>query len=45
MNHEEAQANLQLVLDWIDGQIVQLRDHAHRADALADAGLDDSQWR
>ena len=26
------------------GQIVQLRDHAHRADALADAGLD-HQWR
>jgi|SRR5215813_1687831 len=27
-----------------DGQIVHLRDHAHRADALADAGLD-YQWR
>jgi hypothetical protein len=26
------------------GQIVHLRDHAHRADALADAGLD-YQWR
>ncbi len=26
------------------GQIVQLRDHAHRADALADAGLH-HQWR
>jgi len=27
------------------GQIVHLRDHAHRHDALADAGLDDYQWR
>jgi len=27
-----------------EGQIVQLRDYAHRADALADAGLD-HQWR
>jgi ketosteroid isomerase-like protein len=27
-----------------DGQIVHLRDHAHRAAALADAGLD-YQWR
>jgi limonene-1,2-epoxide hydrolase len=28
-----------------DGQIVQLRDYAHRADALADASLDDPRWR
>jgi limonene-1,2-epoxide hydrolase len=28
-----------------DGQILQLRDHAQRADALADAGLDDPGWR
>ena len=28
-----------------EGQIVHLRDHAHRADALADAGLDDPGWR
>src|SRR6266508_7006282 len=27
-----------------DGQIVHLRDHAHRAEALSDAGLD-HQWR
>jgi len=27
------------------GQIVRLRDHAHRADALADARLDDPRWR
>jgi len=27
-----------------EGQIVHLRDHAHRADALADAGLD-YEWR
>jgi limonene-1,2-epoxide hydrolase len=27
-----------------DGQIVHLRDHAHRAQALSDAGLD-HQWR
>jgi ketosteroid isomerase-like protein len=27
-----------------EGQIVHLRDHAHRADALADAGLD-HEWR
>jgi ketosteroid isomerase-like protein len=27
-----------------DGRIVHLRDHAHRADALSDAGLD-YQWR
>jgi limonene-1,2-epoxide hydrolase len=28
-----------------DGQIVHLRDHAHRADALAEAGLGDYRWR
>jgi len=28
-----------------EGQIVHLRDHADRHDALADAGLDDYQWR
>jgi ketosteroid isomerase-like protein len=28
-----------------EGQIVRLRDHPHRADALADAGLDDHRWR
>jgi limonene-1,2-epoxide hydrolase len=27
-----------------DRQIVQLRDHGHRADALADAGVDDPKW-
>ncbi len=28
-----------------DGQIVHLHDHAHRSDALAEAELDDYQWR
>jgi ketosteroid isomerase-like protein len=28
-----------------EGQIVRLRDHAHRADALTDAGLSDHHWR
>src|SRR5262245_28177569 len=28
-----------------EGQILHLRDHVHRADALADAGLDGYQWR
>jgi ketosteroid isomerase-like protein len=28
-----------------DGQIVHLLDHAHRSDALAEAGLDDYRWR
>jgi ketosteroid isomerase-like protein len=28
-----------------EGQIVHLRDHAHRAKALADAGLEHYQWR
>jgi limonene-1,2-epoxide hydrolase len=28
-----------------EGEIVHLRDHAHRAEALSDAGLDDFQWR
>jgi ketosteroid isomerase-like protein len=28
-----------------DGQIVHLHDHAHRANALAEAGLGDYQWR
>ena len=28
-----------------EGQIVQLRDHASRADALAEAGLADHRWR
>jgi limonene-1,2-epoxide hydrolase len=28
-----------------DGQIVQLRDHAQRAKALAEAGRSDHQWR
>src|SRR5262245_33750492 len=28
-----------------EGQIVRLHDHAHRADALAEAGLGDYQWR
>jgi hypothetical protein len=27
------------------GQIVHLHDHAYRSDALAEAGLDDYQWR
>jgi ketosteroid isomerase-like protein len=27
-----------------EGQIVHLRDHAHRKDALADAGLDGHEW-
>jgi hypothetical protein len=27
------------------GQIVHLRDHAHRAQALADAGLEHYEWR
>jgi limonene-1,2-epoxide hydrolase len=28
-----------------EGQIMHLRDYAHRADALGDAGLDDPEWR
>jgi len=28
-----------------DGQIVHLHDHAHRADALAEAGLSGYEWR
>jgi ketosteroid isomerase-like protein len=28
-----------------DGQIVHRHDHAHRADALAEAGLGDYEWR
>jgi hypothetical protein len=28
-----------------DGQIVHLHDHAHRADALTEAGLGDYRWR
>ena len=28
-----------------DGKIAHLRDHAHRVDALAEAGLSDYQWR
>jgi ketosteroid isomerase-like protein len=28
-----------------EGQIVHLRDYAHRADALADAGCGDHRWR
>jgi ketosteroid isomerase-like protein len=28
-----------------DGQIVYLQDHAHRVDALAEAGLGDYRWR
>jgi ketosteroid isomerase-like protein len=28
-----------------DGQITHLHDHAHRTDALAEAGLGDYQWR
>jgi hypothetical protein len=28
-----------------DGQIVHLRDHAHRADALVNAGLEHYEWR
>jgi hypothetical protein len=28
-----------------DGRIVRLHDHAHRADALAEAGLAGYQWR
>jgi ketosteroid isomerase-like protein len=28
-----------------DGRIVHLHDHAHRANALAEAGLSDYQWR
>jgi hypothetical protein len=28
-----------------DGQIVHLHDHAHRADALTEAGLGDYWWR
>lgn len=28
-----------------EGQIAELRDYAHRADALADAGRGDHRWR
>jgi len=28
-----------------DGKIVRLRDHVHRANALAEAGLGDYRWR
>jgi len=36
---------LYTVLTVRDGQIVHLHDHAHRADALAEAGLGDYEWR
>jgi hypothetical protein len=28
-----------------DGQIVHVHDHAHRSDALTEAGLSDYEWR
>jgi hypothetical protein len=28
-----------------EGQIVHLHDHAHRAEAMADAGLEQWEWR
>jgi hypothetical protein len=42
MNDEQAQANLQLAaLAWIDAMpAAKSRDHARRAEALANAGLD-----
>jgi hypothetical protein len=33
------------VLTIRDGQIVRLRGHIHRDDALADAGINDYRWR
>jgi hypothetical protein len=41
MHDEQAQADLQLALDWIDAMHpAKSRDHARRAEELADAGLD-----
>jgi len=41
MNDEQAQANLQLALAWIDAMHRgESRDHARRAEELAEAGLD-----
>jgi hypothetical protein len=33
-----------MVFTLRDGQIVHLRDHAHRTEALSDAGLDYQWW-
>jgi hypothetical protein len=33
------------VLTLRGGKIVRLRGHAHRSDALADAGIDGYRWR
>jgi limonene-1,2-epoxide hydrolase len=41
----ELHGQLFTVFTVSDEQIVQLRDHAQRADALADAGLDNPGWR
>jgi hypothetical protein len=41
MNDEQAQANLQLALAWIDAMhAAKSRDHARRAEELANGGLD-----
>jgi hypothetical protein len=40
----QLEGQLFVVFKLREGQIVHLRDHAHRADALADAGLD-HEWR
>jgi limonene-1,2-epoxide hydrolase len=41
----ELKGQLFTVFTVRDGQIVQLRDHAQRAKALAEAGRSDHQWR
>jgi ketosteroid isomerase-like protein len=41
----ELDGQLFTVFTLRQGKIVHLRDHAHRADALSDAGLDDYRWR
>jgi hypothetical protein len=40
----QLQGQLFMVFTLRDGQIVYLHDHAHHADALAEAGLGDYQW-
>jgi limonene-1,2-epoxide hydrolase len=41
----ELHGQLFTVFSLDDGQIVHLRDYAHRADALADTGRGDHRWR
>src|SRR5262249_52659442 len=41
----QLEGQLFTVFSLREGQIVHLRDHAHRTDALTDAGLGDYRWR